>query len=65
MTAGIVCEYNPFHKGHLYHIEKTKEAGANFIVCVMSGNFVQRGECAYADKWTRARAAIACGADVV
>ncbi len=65
MTAGIVCEYNPFHKGHLYHIEKTKEAGADFIVCVMSGNFVQRGECAYADKWTRAKAAIACGADVV
>lgn len=65
MTAGIVCEYNPFHKGHLYHIRKTKEAGADLIICVMSGNFVQRGECAYADKWTRAKAAIACGADVV
>ncbi len=65
MTAGIVCEYNPFHKGHLYHISKTKEAGADFIVCVMSGNFVQRGECAYADKWTRAAAAVNCGADVV
>lgn len=65
MTAGIVCEYNPFHKGHLYHIRKTKEAGADYIVCVMSGNFVQRGECAYADKWTRAKAAVLCGADVV
>lgn len=65
MTAGIVCEYNPFHKGHLYHIRKTKEAGADFIVCVMSGNFVQRGECAFADKWTRAKAAVLCGADVV
>ncbi len=65
MIAGIVCEYNPFHKGHLYHIRKTKEAGADFIVCVMSGNFVQRGECAYADKWSRAKAAITCGADVV
>ncbi len=65
MTAGIVCEYNPFHKGHLYHIRKTKEAGADFIVCAMSGNFVQRGECAYADKWTRAEAAVLCGADVV
>ena len=65
MTAGIVCEYNPFHKGHLYHIRKTKEAGADFIVCVMSGNFVQRGECAFADKWTRAKAAVICGADVV
>ncbi len=65
MTAGIVCEYNPFHNGHLYHIKKTKESGADFIVCVMSGNFVQRGECAFSDKWTRAEAAIRCGADVV
>ncbi len=65
MIAGIVCEYNPFHKGHLYHIEKTKQAGADYIVCVMSGNFVQRGECAYADKWSRAKAAVLCGADVV
>lgn len=65
MIAGIVCEYNPFHKGHLYHIEKTRKAGADYIVCVMSGNFVQRGECAYADKWSRAKAAVLCGADVV
>ncbi len=65
MTVGIVCEYNPFHNGHLYHIMKTRQAGADFIVCVMSGNFVQRGECAYADKWTRAKAAILCGADAV
>ncbi len=65
MTAGIVCEYNPFHNGHLYHIEKTRQAGADFIVCVMSGNFVQRGECAVADKWLRAKAAVLCGADIV
>lgn len=65
MTAGIVCEYNPFHNGHLYQIEKTGQAGADYIVCVMSGNFVQRGECAFFDKWLRARAAILCGADVV
>lgn len=65
MIAGIVCEYNPFHKGHLYHIKKTKAAGADYIVAVMSGNFVQRGECAYFDKWLRAEAAVRCGADVV
>lgn len=43
-TAGLIVEYNPFHKGHLYHIEKTKEVtGADTIIAVMSGNFVQRG----------------------
>lgn len=65
MTGGIVCEYNPMHNGHLYHIEKTKKAGADFIVCVMSGNFVQRGECACLDKWKRAEIAVRNGADVV
>ncbi len=65
MTAGIVCEYNPFHKGHLYHIEETKKHGAESIVCVMSGNFVQRGECAFLDKWTRAKIAVRSGADIV
>ncbi|MBE6786041.1 MAG: nucleotidyltransferase family protein [Ruminococcaceae bacterium] len=65
MVAGIVCEYNPFHKGHLYQLEKTKQAGADAVVCVMSGNYVQRGECAFVDKWTRARSAVLCGADVV
>lgn len=65
MIAGIVCEYNPFHKGHLYQLEKTRQAGADAIVCVMSGNFVQRGECAFLDKWTRAKTAVLCGADVV
>lgn len=64
-TAGIVCEYNPMHNGHVYHIEKTRKAGATHIVCVMSGNFVQRGECAFADKWTRANIAVHCGADLV
>lgn len=65
MIAGIVCEYNPFHKGHLYQLEKTKQAGATAVVCVMSGNFVQRGECAFLDKWTRAEIAVKNGADVV
>lgn len=65
MIAGIVCEYNPFHNGHLYHINKTRQMGADYIVAVMSGNFVQRGECAVADKWLRAKSAVSCGADIV
>ncbi len=65
MITGIVCEYNPFHKGHLYQIERAKAMGAEKIVCVMSGNFVQRGECAFFDKHLRARTAIMCGADIV
>lgn len=65
MVAGIVCEYNPFHKGHLYQLQKTKQAGADAVVCVMSGNYVQRGECAVLDKWSRAKSAVLCGADVV
>ena len=64
MIAGIVCEYNPFHNGHLHHINETRKK-ADYIVCVMSGNFVQRGECAYIDKWTRARLAVMQGADIV
>ena len=65
MIAGIVAEYNPFHNGHLYHINKVKEKGAEHIVCVMSGNYVQRGECACLDKWSRAEMAVRNGADVV
>ena len=66
-VAGIIAEYNPFHKGHLYQIEKTKEVlGENtFLVVVMSGNFMQRGEPAVFGKWTRAQSALACGADLV
>ena len=65
MIAGIVAEYNPFHNGHLYHINKVRENGADFIVCVMSGNYVQRGECACLSKWKRAEIAVKNGADVV
>lgn len=65
MIAGIVAEYNPFHNGHLYHIRKVREAGADFIVCVMSGNYVQRGECACLSKWKRAEIAVKNGADAV
>lgn len=65
-TVGIVCEYNPFHKGHLYQIEQAKKlTGASHVVCFMSGNFLQRGIPALADKFTRAETAIRCGADII
>lgn len=65
-TAGIIAEYNPFHNGHQYHIEQTRRiTDADAVICVMSGNFVQRGDCAIADKWTRAHAALLGGADLV
>ena len=67
MTAGIVAEYNPFHRGHAWHIARIRETlGADTaIVCVMSGHWVQRGECALTDKWRRAGLALAGGADLV
>ncbi len=65
-AVGIVAEYNPFHKGHLLHIKKTREAcRESAVAVVMSSNFVQRGEPALMDKWTRAECALACGADLV
>lgn len=65
-TAGIIVEYNPFHNGHQFHLERTrKETGADFIVAVMSGSFVQRGAPALTDKYTRARMALMGGADLV
>lgn len=62
---GIIAEYNPFHNGHLYQIKKVKEAGASHIVAVMSGNFVQRGEPAFMDKFIRANLAVKCGIDLI
>ncbi len=64
-VCGIVCEYNPFHRGHLYQIDKAKELGATHIVSVMSGNVVQRGEAAIIDKHKRAYTACKNGADLV
>lgn len=66
-TVGIVCEYNPFHTGHLYHFRQIrKDLGEDTaIVCVMSGNYVQRGTPALLDKYTRAKMALLCGADLV
>lgn len=65
-VVGIIAEYNPFHNGHVYHIQEAKcRSGALCAVAVMSGNFVQRGEAALADKWARAEAAVRGGADLV
>ncbi len=64
--CAIICEYNPFHNGHLYQIQRAKiESGADVILCLMSGNFVQRGENSIMDKYTRAKHAILAGADAV
>lgn len=64
--CAIICEYNPFHNGHLYQLAKARElSGADFILCLMSGNFVQRGEDAIAEKRVRAKHAILAGADAV
>ena len=62
---GIICEYNPLHGGHVYHLQRARAAGADGIVCIMSGNFTQRAEPAVAHKYARAEAAISCGADLV
>ncbi len=66
-AAGIVCEYNPFHRGHAWHIAETRRRlGADTaVVCVMSGHWTQQAGCAIADKWLRARLALMGGADLV
>ncbi len=63
-NVGIICEYNPFHNGHARQLRAVREQGG-VCVCLMSGNYVQRGEPAIFDKWTRAKAAALCGADLV
>ena len=63
---GIIVEYNPFHNGHLYHLFKAKEiTGADYVVAVMSGNFLQRGEPAIIDKWSRTKMALNAGVDLI
>ena len=66
-TVGIIAEYNPFHTGHAYHIAETRQLfqEETAVVAVMSGNWVQRGECAITDKWTRTEMALAGGMDLV
>ena len=65
-TAAVIAEYNPFHKGHEYHLLKTRAmAEADYIIVVMSGDFVQRGAPALMNKYLRTKMALAGGADVV
>ena len=65
-VVGIIAEYNPFHEGHAYQIQKAKEqCGAEFDVVVMNGDFVQRGEPAIFDKYTRIKEALLGGADLI
>ena len=64
--CAIICEYNPFHNGHLYQLQTARElSGADAVLCIMSGNFVQRGDSAIMDKYTRAKHAVMAGADIV
>ena len=65
-VCGIVAEYNPFHNGHQYHIQKTiEETSCEAVIAVMSGNFVQRGSPAIFDKWIRTQMALSNGIDLV
>ena len=64
--VGVISEYNPFHYGHLYHLNKIKsDLITDGIICVMSGNFVQRGEPAIFNKWARTEMALGGGVDLV
>ena len=65
-VLGIIGEYNPFHNGHIYHLEESKKiTSSNYTVAVISGNFTQRGSTAIIDKWSRAEMAIRNGVDLV
>ena len=66
-TIGVIAEYNPFHSGHGHHLRMLSQTfGPDCaVVCVMSGNWVQRGDAALADKWTRAELALRQGADLI
>lgn len=63
--SAIIAEYNPLTNGHLYHIQRTKKELGLPVICIMSGNFVQRGEASIMNKYTRAKHAILAGADLV
>lgn len=65
-VCAVIAEYNPFHLGHAYHLNQARLlTDADYVIVVMSGNFVQRGDPALLDKYARARAALSCGADLV
>ena len=65
-VVGIICEFNPFHNGHKYLIEKCKEiTESDYVIGIMSGNFTQRGEVAIIDKFFRAKTAVENGMDLI
>ena len=64
-VLGIIGEYNPFHNGHATQIDALHKIGYECVVCVMSGNFVQRGDVSIIDKWSKAEMAIKNGIDLV
>lgn len=65
-VLGIIAEYNPFHNGHLYHLEKSKElTGSNYSIAIMSGNFTQRGSTSIVNKWEKTKMALLNGFDLV
>ena len=65
-VLGIIAEYNPFHNGHLYHLEQSKKiTGCTYTVAIMSGNFTQRGSTSLIDKWSKAKCALENGIDLV
>ena len=63
--SAIICEFNPFHRGHKYLLDTVRNNGSDIIVCIMSGNFTQRGDTAIISKFTRAKQALKGGADIV
>lgn len=65
-AVGIICEYNPFHNGHLYHLNQVKKiAQGSIIILVLGGNFTQRGEASIIDKWDKTKIALANGVDLI
>ena len=65
-SVGIICEYNPFHNGHIYHLEKTKELFPDSaVILIMSSHFMQRGEPSIINKWDKTKLALEMGIDLV
>lgn len=65
-SVGIICEYNPFHNGHLYHLNKVKElCPDNVIILILGGNFLQRGENSTINKWDKTKIALELGVDII
>ena len=65
MATGIICEYNPFHNGHIYHLNKVKEITNDEIILILSGNFTQRGNISIIEKFDKAKIALDYGVDLV